>query len=349
MGRYTERLIALIEPIASVRAISASHLNMPAPFRPMFPRYRRFPSLPRHWDAPLDLVHFTDVYVAPHVRRFDCARVATLHDMMPHQFRKRWPPDAFLAQALFRRSRRALFDADVIVVPSIATGEALTEVAPSLKRRIRVVPVPLPDHIDVAPAVRRADGIILSVGTTAYYKNIPLMLHALAEPALSGARLVRIGERLRPADRDLARRLGVDHRIEERGFVDEAKLLSAFQTSTVLLQPSLGEGFGMPVAEAMAAGLPVVVSDGGALPEVVGNAGRVVALRSKLHTDAIDPVDSRNVAAAVAEVIESPGLRTAMSAAGLQEAERFRLPAVREQLFAAYAAAREIAIARTEA
>lgn len=349
MGRYTERLIAMLEPDVAVHAISASHVNMPAHLRGPFRRYRHFDPLPRHWSESLDLVHFTDVYVAPHVRRFDCARVVTLHDMMPYQYRKNWPPNAILAQALFSRSRRALHAADCIVVPSTASGDALRHVMPSLDPRIHVVPVPVPDHIAALSGIDREGGVILSVGTAAYYKNIPLMLHALAQPELAGARLVRIGERLSGPDLRLAHRLGVERRIDERGFVSEDELLHSLRASTVLFQPSLGEGFGMPVAEAMAAGLPVVVSDGGALPEVVGPAGRVVPLRTTSHTDLVDAADSHNFAVAVAEVLESPSLQAKMRADGIRESVRFRRPAVRAQLLAAYTAAAEFASVRTGA
>ncbi|MGE0599260.1 MAG: glycosyltransferase [Dehalococcoidia bacterium] len=340
MTRYIERLVDVLEPEISARAIPASHFNMPAPFRAHIPRYRQFPPLPRKWSEPLDLVHFTDIYIAPHVRRFNCPRVVTVHDMMPHQFRRNWPPGEVLAQAVFRRSLRALSAVDAIVVPSATSGLALREVSPALADRIHVVPVPVPDQIGAPPAPSRRDpATILSIGTTAYYKNIELMLHTLADPALSGARLVRIGESLPSESRALAQRLGIASRIEERGFIDEEALLRALHSATVLFQPSLGEGFGMPVAEAMAAGLPVVVSDGGALPDVVGSAGRVVPLRKRSRRNGLNPADVRAMAAALSEVLQSEQLRERMSAAGLSESERFRRPAVRASLLRAYGAA----------
>ncbi len=349
MSRYSERLVALLDPETSVRGISASHFNMPAPFRAPFQRYRHFRSLPRRWTAPPDLVHFTDIYVAPHMRRFSCARVVTVHDLMPHQFRRKWPPNAVLARAVFSRSFKALHNADAIIVPSTSSGEALSSLSPSLENRIHVVPVPVPDYIYADARISREDGVILSIGTTAYYKNIPLMLHTLAEPALTGSRLVRIGERLSRKDLDLARRLGVENRIDERGFVDEEALIHALHTASVLFQPSLGEGFGMPVAEAMAAGLPVVVSDGGALPEVVGGAGRIVPFRVRAPEVPVHPEDARDMAAALAEVLQNEAVREHMSAAGVLESRRFRRPTVRASLLEAYSAAKVRSNARTGA
>jgi hypothetical protein len=83
MTRYSGRIAALLRPGVEVRSARASHVNMPLPLRRFFPSYRRFEPLPRRWRGQLDLVHFTDIYLGVHARRFDGARVTTVHDTMP--------------------------------------------------------------------------------------------------------------------------------------------------------------------------------------------------------------------------------------------------------------------------
>jgi glycosyltransferase involved in cell wall biosynthesis len=192
------------------------------------------------------------------------------------------------------------------------------------------------------------DGTILSVGPGLYYKNFPTLLHALAQPVLAAARMVRVGE-TRPEHLALAAELGVLDRIEQTGRVSDDELIRRYQTCAVLAQPSYNEGFGLPVAEAMLCGLPVVVSDGGALPEVAGSAGKVVPLRTRRPRQPVNMDDARDLAATLAEVLGDQALRRRMSETGLSEAERFRPASVRPRLLDAYAHAAELAKARNGA
>jgi glycosyltransferase involved in cell wall biosynthesis len=91
--------------------------------------------------------------------------------------------------------------------------------------------------------------------------------------------------------------------------------------------PSLAEGFGLPVAEAMALGTPVIASDRGALAETAGNAAL-----------AVDPEDADALAAALRRIALDDALRSALIAAGLRNAERFAPARFAERLTRAYAA-----------
>src|SRR5439155_15523907 len=103
---------------------------------------------------------------------------------------------------------------------------------------------------------------------------------------------------------------------------DKAPLFSA---ATVFAFPSLYEGFGMPVLEAMACGTPVVTSNVSALPEVAGDAGLLV-----------DPYDSAAISAALAELLESQARRDDLARRGLERARRFSWPQVAEQTMRVY-------------
>jgi glycosyltransferase involved in cell wall biosynthesis len=164
---------------------------------------------------------------------------------------------------------------------------------------------------------------VLSVGNDRAYKNLEATIKALGQPALAHASLVRVGP-ITPAQRALATSNGVSRRTFVPGALGDEQLALLNAACDVLAQPSLAEGFGIPVIEAMACGLPVVVSDGGALPEVVAGAGVVVALGEDFP---------RRFGLGLVEAFErGPELRSA----GIERARAFAPEAVLPTLLEAY-------------
>lgn len=100
--------------------------------------------------------------------------------------------------------------------------------------------------------------------------------------------------------------------LKELGFVPDEDLAALYQSAVALVFPSLYEGFGIPLAEAMSAGCPIVTSDWGAMKEVTGPAA--------LHVDSRDP-DA--IAQAIIRLLEEDGLREKLSAAGRQRSAQF--------------------------
>lgn len=340
MTKYAAGLSLALAPCSEVRTIGASNLNLPQPFRALVPRYRNSTPLPRQWSEPLDLVHLTDVFIAPHAARFPVPRVVTLHDMIPMEHNRLKRVVSLRWRRLFLRSVRSMRLAGAIVAPSEATKREYLAHFDDDPARIHVVPVVVPEDIQPPAAdAAREPRTILVVGTNAEYKNIPVLLHALARPELGDARVIRVGEAFPPPYQRLAQDLRIADRIEFRVGISDAALLRLYQSATVLVQPSLTEGFGMPVAEAMAAGLPVITSDGGALPGVAAGAGRIVPFRT--HRDGSpDLDDARDFGVAIAETLADAQELAAMSRRGIERAARFRPAAVLPALLGAYEAAR---------
>ena len=120
-----------------------------------------------------------------------------------------------------------------------------------------------------------ADGLLLlSVGSTVPRKRVDILLRVFAGVVseVPGVRLIRVGGSLTGPQLELARQLDLTRSIIELPFVERSILGAVYRKATLLLQPSEAEGFGLPVAEAMARGCPVVASALPALREIGGQA-----------------------------------------------------------------------------
>ena len=100
--------------------------------------------------------------------------------------------------------------------------------------------------------------------------------------------------------------------VQIAGYVAEDALVDEYRRADMLVYPSLYEGFGLPVVEAMACGLPVITSTGGSLPEVAGDATLIV-----------DPLDEMAIAEAILRLSGDDGLRGELSRKGRTRAQRF--------------------------
>lgn len=132
-------------------------------------------------------------------------------------------------------------------------------------------------------------------------KGLAVLLRAFASllPAHPGLRLLVIGKPREGGDTErLVHRLGLWPHIDFRSGIPTGELVRHYAESTLVVVPSLYEGFGLPAGEAMACGAPVISSDGGALPEVVGDAGVLVPAG-----------DDAALACAIAELLADPARR----------------------------------------
>jgi alpha-1,3-rhamnosyl/mannosyltransferase len=109
------------------------------------------------------------------------------------------------------------------------------------------------------------------------------------------------------------------------GHLPQEDLPSVYQGATLFLYPTLYEGFGLPVVEAMASGVPVVTSDTSALVEVAQGAAEVVA-----------PHDVEEIAAAIARLLTDPARRAELASRGLRRAEDFRWARAAEKTLEVY-------------
>ena len=259
-----------------------------------------WPPLERLVGSPLDLVHSPHPLLLPSKR---ARKIVTLHDLFflkhPH-----------LTDAEIRRDypdlvREHVKRADgVICVSEHTAAEArlLLDVPPA---KIAVIPngvdpvfrEPMePAAVDAFLARRRLPrGALLYVGSEDKRKNLVNL--AMAYMGLAGRRRRRIPPLILvgPGSHWAQGGANMGAQILALGYMETMEIRALMAASTALVLPSLEEGFGLPVAEAMAAGLPVVCSRGSALEEVAGDAATLV-----------NPLDTRSIADGIESILDNP-------------------------------------------
>lgn len=262
----------------------------------------------------------------PRNRRGAIACVVTVHDVIPLKFphfapRARKNRVFALYRALMREVGRR---ADIIVTDSRASRDDVLEhmrIPTSRHDRVRTVYCGVAEQFRPPTAPRNPDERarrILYVGRADPYKNLEGLVRAFAQARRDGlcdARLVIAGARdaRYPEAEDRARTEGVLEHVTWTGYLDDDGLVRAYQEADVLVLPSRYEGFGLPVAEAMACGTPVICSTCGSLPEVAGDAAR-------LH----DPDDIGGMAQSIRDVLDTPAVARDLRTRGLAQVACFR-------------------------
>lgn len=156
------------------------------------------------------------------------------------------------------------------------------------------------------------------------YARLPAALRERYQLVVAG-RLHRLGHPLYPDPRPLVRELGLDGQVIVTGQIREQDKVPLYSGATAFVFPSLYEGFGLPVLEAMACGTAVLTSNSSALPEVVGEAGVLV-----------DPYSDEAIAEALGRLLENETLRRDLGQRALERARDYPGLQMAEQTVAVY-------------
>jgi glycosyltransferase involved in cell wall biosynthesis len=242
---------------------------------------------------------------------------ATIHDMTCWLMPENHPRANILAEKNFAETLRR---ADALIAVSEATKRDAVQVLGLDSEKIAVIHSGVPhSYFEVEPAlieaVRRKYALgrpyVLFVGTIEPRKNVDMLLEAfesLPSSVREHYQLVLAGPPGWASGRTMRR---LQH-VRYLGYVPEEVLPGLTAGATAFVYPSLYEGFGFPVVQAMAAGVPVITSNGSALSEVAGGAALLV-----------DPRSQSELHHAMSRLLTSEGLRMALGAAGKAKAERF--------------------------
>ncbi len=248
--------------------------------------------------------------------------IATIHDLTIEKF-----PELHLSESIFftKRRHRKLADSDTkIIAVSEQTKADYVDYYGVDPERVKVIyhGVNKRYRPTDSAAVEGKYGLekpyILFVGTLEPRKNLVRLVEAfwqLKEQERIPHQLVMVGKNgwgMDELDRKIRER-GLEDQIVRLGYVPEVDKPSLISGADVFVYPSLYEGFGLPVLEAMACGTPVVTSDVSALPEVTGKDGSVL----------VDPLKVEAIAGGMWRVLEDDELRGRLQDLGMERAKEF--------------------------
>jgi glycosyltransferase involved in cell wall biosynthesis len=281
-----------------------------------------------------DLVHFPSfnqpaLYRGPHI--------TTIHDLttITHASRahgifgslkqlKRLPAQFVM--------KHAVKSSATVITPTDYVKEGLIKRYDLLNDRITTTleGFTAPETIESrAPQNLPSDSFLFYVGTYYPHKNINRLLEAFAllrrdRPELS---LVLAGKEdyTYEAAQKLAQKLNLGSSVSFVGRLGDEELSWYYAHAALYAFPSLSEGFGLPGLEAMAQGTPVVAADATCLPEVYGDAAHY-----------FDPLDTRDMAAKIGEVLDSPRLQQELHTAGLRRVKDFSWERMAKETLAVY-------------
>jgi glycosyltransferase involved in cell wall biosynthesis len=264
--------------------------------------------------------------------------VFTMHDVSPFTHPQFYPET--VRRRLTALVRRGLKTAKVVICISEHCRATTAELFGLPPERMCVVPHgispafhPL-DKTEAQAWIKNRFGIstpyLLYVGKLEARKNICRLLrafHQFRQECRSDLKLVLAGRRfwdLENLDQTIAE-LGIRAEVVELGYVGDHDLVPLYRGAEIFLFPSLYEGFGFPILEAMKCGTPVITSNVSCLPEIAGGAAVLV-----------DPASVQQLADAIGRLFADPGARSAMVHQGVVQAAKFTWEATARQTVAAY-------------
>lgn len=257
-------------------------------------------------------------------------KIVTVHDLTPLVFPSHFKP-GIRGNLKWQVQKLALKNAKAIITDSESSKRDVIKYAGINSEKIKVVYLAAGEEFKVIQNsefriqnLRKKyslpEKFILYVGDATWNKNLPRLIEAVSQ---INTPLVMVGKALIDKEIDTQNRWNKDLvRVQEvasqnknifrLGFVSSKDLVALYNAATLFVMPSVYEGFGLPILEAMSCGCPVVASRGGSLAEVMGEAGKYV-----------DPYDVESIAKGISEVLNSSDLQKDLSQKGIIQAKKF--------------------------
>lgn len=279
----------------------------------------------------LDLFH-SPYYIKPYF--LPCPSLVTIYDLIPKLYPQYMP--SLWKRAIFEVAiRLAVGGARQVICVSQSAKEDLVRLLGVLPSKVWVTPLGVDTQFN--PVNEKAifnlcqkydlpEGYILYLGINKPHKNLVRLVEAFAK-VKTGRKLVLAGKE-DPRYREVheaVKQLSLQERVVFLDQVPEDDLPALYGGAALFVFPSLYEGFGLPLLEAMACGVPVVCSSTSSLPEIAGRAAVM-----------IDPLDVSQLARALERVLEDSDLRASMREEGLKQAAHFSWERTAKETLAVY-------------
>ena len=237
---------------------------------------------------------------------------ATVHDMTSRLMPEFHTPANVRADAAF--ANNVLRRAERLIAVSESTRQDTARLLNLSPDRIEVIYSGVPEVYFGAQGRPAERPYVLFLGAIEPRKNIDTLLDAWsALPLRHDFDLVIAGASGWSSEKTLARLATRPAGVRYLGYVAEDELPGLMAGATVFVYPSLYEGFGFPVAQAMAAGVPVITSNVSSLPEIAGDGALLV-----------DPRSPAEIQASMEKLLTSPALRQQLRTAGIARAQQYR-------------------------
>jgi glycosyltransferase involved in cell wall biosynthesis len=291
-----------------------------------------------------DIFHIIDhsnAHVAYWLKHKSCKVIVTCHDLVQFIYpeilkgQSRFPA---VSMASWKYSVGGIAGVDRTIAVSTNTANDVAQLLHIPPAQIAVVPNGVESYFHRLPAAKIAairqryessptSFCLLNVGSNHHRKNIPTVLRALVMLRDQGmdVKLWKVGEKFTPELSAFVRSHQLESIITFIDRPDKTALLEIYNAADVLLAPSLYEGFGLTILEAMACETPVITSNVSSLPEVAGNAAILV-----------DPLDVEAIVAAVCRLRQDASYYQATIELGVEQASRFTWLKAAEQTAAIY-------------
>lgn len=289
-----------------------------------------FTDTPRFTGSDVDLIHYPyfDPYfiTLPLINRVPT--VVTVHDVIPLVHKKHFPV-GIKGMVKWQLNKRRLKNVSAIITNSQASKDDIHQVTGITFKKIFPIPLSVDPEFrklgdgawknEVRHKYGLPENFILYVGDVTWNKNLPRLVEAIIKVNIP---LVMVGKAIVETDFDKANPWNADRLIVLReteneslfiklGFVPTEDLVKIYNLAQALVMPSLDEGFGLPILEAMKSGCPVITSNLGSIPEVAGDAALYV-----------DAYDVKSIAEGIKKSIE-PESPLLLKEKCIHQAEKF--------------------------
>jgi glycosyltransferase involved in cell wall biosynthesis len=211
----------------------------------------------------LDIYHSSDWAQAPSKAKI----IAPIYDMVVYKYPETSHPSIIAAQK--RRAEWIKKEANIIVTISESSKQDIHEILNIPMEKIEVIYPAIPDDYKNIRPIKNKSNYFLAVGTREPRKNFARLIEAFQKANLKGTQLWIVGK---SGWEELPKVNGVKF----LGFIDQNRMPSLYANAKAFVYPSLYEGFGIPILEALACGCPVITSNVSSMPEAGGKAATYI-------------------------------------------------------------------------
>ena len=307
-----------------------------------YERFWRFPQLVKHQVA--DVFHILDhseAHITYGLKKLSQPVVVTCHDLINFYYKDNLQGSVtlpFVSHNMWLHAVKGMKSADSVVTVSSITAKDATKILDIEPTKISVVPNAVESIFKPLPKgqinkFRQESGIspdtlcLLNVGSNHPRKNIDAILQVLnilKQRELS-IHFWKAGADFNESQKQFISDCNLEENISYLGKPDKLTLLQLYNAADILIAPSLHEGFGITLIEAMACGTPVITANVSAMPEVVGDAGILV-----------EPNNYQSMADAVSNLQQDSIFREQLIEKGLNRVKQFTWESTSEQIAKIY-------------